>query len=213
MPTQSRLWVAFIATVVTGLVVIGWLQVGQPAPVAQNTSSISLAAPKETTGAPLSAPVPEPEDYRHDDYRKPVPTTPKGATVLNAPQALELWSQKNAIFIDVYPRPPKPPNLPAGTLWRDPSHQTIEHAKWLPNVGYGVLSAEVDSYFRRNLTALTSRDLSKPIVFFCLRDCWMSWNSAKRAMAYGYNNVLWFPDGTDAWQEIGQLVVDVQPEK
>jgi rhodanese-related sulfurtransferase len=28
----------------------------------------------------------------------------------------------------------------------------------------------------------------------------MSWNAAKRALSIGYNNVAWYPDGTDGWQ-------------
>ena len=212
MPAHLTRWLMVLATLVVIVGTVVWLRQSSPYDIAISANANSISEKKDNAGLPASR-VPEPDDYRHDDYRKPVPATLKGATVLTAPQALELWSQKSAVFIDVYPRPPKPPNLPAGTLWRDPSHQTVEHAKWLPNVGYGVLSAEVDSYFRRNLTVLTSGDLSKPIVLFCLRDCWMSWNSAKRALAYGYTRVYWFPDGTDAWQEIGQLVVDVQPEK
>ena len=31
----------------------------------------------------------------------------------------------------------------------------------------------------------------------------MSWNAAKRALALGYGNVAWFPDGTDAWEALG----------
>ncbi|PPC86349.1 MAG: hypothetical protein CTY31_08520 [Hyphomicrobium sp.] len=186
--------------------------INQPVPVAEIANSTNQTA-LEDSNAPSTTIVPEPSDYRQDDYRKPVPATLKGATVLDAAQALDLWSSNTAIFIDVYPRPPKPANLPAGTLWRDPSHQSIEHAKWLPNVGYGVLSTAVDSYFRNTLMKLTQADMAKPIVFFCVRNCWMSWNSAKRALAYGFTRVYWFPDGTDAWQEIGQLVLDVQPEK
>jgi PQQ-dependent catabolism-associated CXXCW motif protein len=211
MPPPFARGLVRFATVATGLVVVGWLFNGQTAKVAHSTNSATETRLKETVATP-TATVPEPVDYRHDDYRKPVPATLKGATVLDAAQALDLWSSKTAIFIDVYPRPPKPANLPAGTLWRDPSHQSIENAKWLPNVGYGVLSDAVDSYFRSTLMTLTQGDMAKPIVFFCVRNCWMSWNSAKRALAYGYTRIYWFPDGTDAWQEIGQLVVDVQPE-
>jgi PQQ-dependent catabolism-associated CXXCW motif protein len=36
-------------------------------------------------------------------------------------------------------------------------------------------------------------------VVYCLKDCWMSWNAAKRALAMGYTNVAWYPDGTDGW--------------
>ena len=85
-----------------------------------------------------------------------------------------MWSAKIAVFIDVYPHPPKPADLPAGTIWRDTSHMTIEDAVWLPNVGYGVLSAEHDAYFRRDLATLTKGDKTKPLVFFCTKNCWMS---------------------------------------
>lgn len=210
-PPFARRLVRF-AIVAAGLVAIGWMPINQPSLVAENAIS-SRQIVLDDARTPSTATVPEPSDYRQDDYRRPVPATLKGATVLEVAQALDLWTSNTAIFIDVYPRPPKPVNLPAGTLWRDPSHQSIEHAKWLPNVGYGVLSTAVDSYFRNTLMKLTQADMAKPIVFFCVRNCWMSWNAAKRALAYGFKRVYWFPDGTDAWQEIGQLVVDVQPEK
>ncbi|MFN0219304.1 MAG: PQQ-dependent catabolism-associated CXXCW motif protein [Hyphomicrobium sp.] len=160
-----------------------------------------------------SPPSAEPEGYRMEDYRKPVPATLRGAIVLSAKAALELWRGGSAVFIDVYPHAPKPANLPAGTLWREPVHYSIENAKWLPNVGYGVLSRDTEAYFRSSLERLTGGVRSIPIVFFCLRNCWMSWNAAKRAMSDGYTAVNWFPDGSDAWQEIGQLVTEVKPEK
>jgi rhodanese-related sulfurtransferase len=28
----------------------------------------------------------------------------------------------------------------------------------------------------------------------------MSWNAAKRALAMGYTNVAWYPEGTDGWE-------------
>lgn len=79
------------------------------------------------------------------------------------------------------------------------------------NVGYGVLAPAVEDYFKRNLEKLTGGDKSKAVVFYCLRDCWMSWNAAKRALTYGYTNVNWYPDGTDGWQEIGLPVTEVKP--
>lgn len=160
----------------------------------------------------LATPPPEPSDYRTGDYRKPVPATLKGATVLSPKAASALWAKGGAVFIDVYPHAPKPNNLPAGTIWREPQHFSIEGAKWVANAGYGVLSVETEAYFKRHLEALTGGDKAKPVVIFCLRNCWMSWNAAKRAIAYGYTNVLWFSEGTDAWQEIGQPVVEVTPE-
>jgi len=151
----------------------------------------------------------EPPDYRLDNYRSPVPLTLRGAKALNGDEAADLWNANGATFIDVYPQAPKPANLPAGTFWRDPVHRSIEGAHWLPNVGYGALSAKVNDYFRTRLDRLTGGNRDAPIVFFCLRDCWMSWNAAKRALELGYSNVMWFRDGTDAWQELGYPLVNV----
>lgn len=171
-----------------------------------------FASAEDVSGpAPAGPPAPEPDTYRTDHYRAPVPLTLKGATVLSSADAMKVWSQKQAIFIDVYPHPPKPEGLPAGTIWRETTHMTIENAVWLPNVGYGVLSSFYDNYFRRNLETLTKGDKQKPLVFFCLRNCWMSWNAAKRALSYGYSNVSWYRDGTDGWQETGGLVVEAHP--
>jgi PQQ-dependent catabolism-associated CXXCW motif protein len=56
------------------------------------------------------------------------------------------------------------------------------------------------AYFRRGLAAATGNEPSHPLVFFCLRHCWMSWNAAKRAIDDGYTSVSWFADGTDGWK-------------
>ena len=145
-----------------------------------------------------------------DNFRTPVPATLKGAKVLSNDQAADLWNKDGAVFIDVYPQAPKPPNLPAGTFWREPSHRSIEGAHWLPNVGYGALNATVDASFRANLEKLSKGKRDAPLVFFCLKDCWMSWNAAKRALEYGYTNVMWFRDGTDGWQELGYPLAEVK---
>lgn len=155
--------------------------------------------------------VAEPEGYRTDEYRAPVPKTLTGARVIGADEAEVLLKAGSAVFIDVYPRAPKPPNLPAGTVWRDPTHMTIEGAHWLPNVGYGVLSEEFESYFKTRLARLTDGDRARPVVFFCLKDCWMSWNAGKRALSWGYTNVIWFSEGTDTWQEAGFDLVKATP--
>lgn len=155
----------------------------------------------------------EPDGYRLDEYRTPVPKTLKGARVVTADEAERMWNGRVAIFIDVYPRAPKPANLPPNTVWRDPTHQTIERAHWLPNVGYGVLPDGVEQYFKAQLERLTGGKRDAALVMFCLRNCWMSWNAAKRAISYGYSNVIWFADGTDGWQEIGNRLVNVEPEK
>lgn len=162
-------------------------------------------------GAVDAAAVPEPDGYRTDAYRAPVPKTLAGARVIQADEAERLLKSGEAVFIDVFPRAPKPPNLPAGTVWRDPTHLTIEGAHWLPNVGFGVLSPAFEDYFKSRLERLTGGDRARPVVFFCLKDCWMSWNAAKRAREWGHANVIWFSEGTDAWQEAGFDLVKATP--
>ena len=153
----------------------------------------------------------EPDGYRTSDYRAPVPATLAGARVIDTEHAARIWRQNSAILIDVLPRPVRPENLPAGTIWRDPVRASLPGSVWLPNVGYGVLPPAVEQYFASRLESLTGGDKARALVFFCERDCWMSWNAAKRAMALGYRNVAWFPDGVDGWQEAGLPLVEVQP--
>lgn len=153
---------------------------------------------------------PEPDGYRMADYRAPTPATLRSVRVVTAEEAFSLWRQRAAVFIDVMPRAPKPEGLAPGTIWREPPHRTIPGAAWLPNVGYGRLAAETASYFHAAMEKLTGGDKAKPVLFFCLADCWMSWNAAKRAREeYGYSAVIWFPEGTDGWTSAapeGELV-------
>ncbi len=150
--------------------------------------------------APAAETAAEPNDYRTDRYRAPVPATLKGARVIDT-DAAEALKANGAVFIDVFPQAPKPPNLPKSTVWRAPKHETIKDAVWLPNVGYGVLNDEFKAYFQTGLEKLSGGDKTKELVFFCLRDCWMSWNAAKRALEWGYENIVWYPDGVDGWRE------------
>lgn len=156
-------------------------------------------------------PIVEPSGYRMDAYRSPVPATLTGAKVVGLEGAKALQDGKAAVFIDVYPRAPKPPNLPATTVWRDPPHESLPGAVWLANTGYGLLPPAVEAYFSERLATLTGNDKSKTLVFFCLRDCWMSWNAGKRALAMGYANVVWFPEGVDAWKEADLPIVLLEP--
>jgi PQQ-dependent catabolism-associated CXXCW motif protein len=89
---------------------------------------------------------------------------------------------------------------------------TIPRSVWLPDTGYGELAPVTADYFRGSLQRVTEGDQSKLLVIFCLRDCWMSWNAAKRAIEWGYRNVAWYPDGSDGWQEASLPLVEATPE-
>lgn len=153
------------------------------------------------TFSAVAAPA-EPPSYRLDDYQSPVPATLNGKPALDVAQAKKFW-ESGALFIDVLPHAPRPQGLAPETLFIDKPHVSIKGAIWLPEVGRGEISAQTDAYFRQSLSALTAGDFSKKIVVFCKRDCWMSWNAARRAQAYGYKNILWFSDGIEAWREAG----------
>ena len=155
--------------------------------------------------------VEEPVGYRMDEYKAPVPDTLQGAKVVDTKEAEALWREKKAVFIDVMPNTPKPTNLPAGTIWKDKVREDIPGSIWLANVGYGAIPKETADYFRQGLEAHTASDESRPILFYCMTDCWMSWNAAKRAVEWGYTSVIWYPLGADGWQNVGLPLEEKRP--
>ena len=170
---------------------------------------IALIAPvaAEAGDAP-----PEPDSYRQSDYRAPTPATLKDARVLTTDEAAALWRAGQTAFIDVMPQAPRPKDLPADVVWRDKPRFDIPGSVWLPDTGYGELAPIMLDYFRRGLDkALDGR--SRPLVFYCLKQCWMSWNAAKRALALGYSNVAWYPDGADGWGAAGLPLEKRAPER
>ncbi|WMT78035.1 PQQ-dependent catabolism-associated CXXCW motif protein [Bradyrhizobium sp. Ash2021] len=156
--------------------------------------------------------VPEPDGYRMDDYRTRVPDTLAGARVLTTAEAETIWRARTGAFIDVLPRPPKPQNLPPGTVWRDKPRFNIPGSIWLPDTGYGKLAEATEDYLRRGLARASGGNNAALLVIYCQTDCWMSWNAAKRALSYGYTNVAWFPEGTDGWERASLPVAESQPE-
>ena len=169
-------------------------------------SSSAAAAARADEQAP-----PEPGGYRTENYRAPVPRTLAGARVATTAEVEALWKRGGGAFVDVLPRPPKP-KLPPDTLWRDEPRPDIPGSVWLPDTGYGALPPEMEAYFRDGMIKATRGDRAKPVVIYCLRNCWMSWNAARRAVAMGYTHVIWYPDGTDGWSEAGLPSKDATPE-
>jgi PQQ-dependent catabolism-associated CXXCW motif protein len=159
-----------------------------------------------------AADVPEPESYRLEDYRAPTPATLRGAKVIGTQEAEQLWRSHVASFVDVLPRPPRPRNLPAGTLWRDKPRPDIPGSTWLPDTGYGELAPGMAGYFVKGLEKATHGDHARLLVLYCLDDCWMSWNAAKRAQEIGYSNVAWYREGTDGWLAAGLPLEEATPE-
>jgi PQQ-dependent catabolism-associated CXXCW motif protein len=141
------------------------------------------------------------EGYRITEFRAPVPEIVPAAVTLTTEELRTLMESKPVILIDVLPTPVKPKDRPENLLWLPPARYNIPGSHWLPNVGFGGLSDALDRYYKENLKNLTKGNYAANLVIYCLADCWMSWNAAKRAATeYGYSNVYWYADGTSGWE-------------
>ncbi len=169
-------------------------------------------APSRFSAPAHAATAAEPSSYRLSDYRAPTPATLDGQQGLTTAEAHALWAEHKAVFVDVLPHPPKPANLLPGTVWRDKPRDGIPGSVWLPDTGYGALAPPVQAYFANGLRTASQGRKDAALVFYCQRQCWMSWNAAKRAKSLGYSHVLWYPDGTNGWSEAGYQLERRQPQ-
>ena len=142
--------------------------------------------------------------YRYAHYRAPVPAHHPDAAVLDAGQLEELIAENDPVLLDVMPRVEPghphhlrgiPPNAPRVTL--PASH-------WAPNVGYPALEPSLEEALRELLVELTDGNTARPVVVFCMTNCWMAWNAARRISRYGYESVYWYPGGADDWARQGR---------
>ena len=180
--------------------------------VAQPAAQALADDPRPATEDAIDGPRPaEPAGYRMDGYRAPTPLSLAGAKTVDTAEAEALWREKGAVFLDVMPRDNHPANLPAGTVWRDRPRDHIPGSVWLANVGYGALSPEMESYFRSSLATLSNGDRDRPLLFYCRAACWMSWNAGKRAMEWGYTQVIWYDAGTDGWSKAALPLEKAEP--
>ncbi len=147
------------------------------------------------------------------DYRAPVPQELPGGRAIGTAEAAALFeSRRDVVWIDVLSAPSRPADLPPTSLWRPSPRRGIPGSLWLPGVGYGVLSPEAERWFRAALQRATQGDHDRPVVFYCLADCWMSWNAARRAIGWGWRNILWYREGTDGWEAAGRPTEPLHPE-
>lgn len=168
----------------------------------------SLAVVAATLGA--AAEFDAATGYRTDRYRAPVDRPIEGGVEVNLETLDRLSREDHAALIDVMPARA---GYDAGTgRWRlvEP-RQNIPGSVWLPDVGRGVIEPELAAYFRSALARLTQERPGRPLVFYCMADCWMSWNAVKRAASFGFRNVYWYPAGSDGWRDAGRPLVAGDP--
>jgi PQQ-dependent catabolism-associated CXXCW motif protein len=154
-----------------------------------------------------------PDGYRMSHYRAPTPATVPHAVTLDTIELAALIDSGSVRLVDVQAVVVRPETAEFGFAWlpNEPRYN-IPGSVWLPNVGYGQLEPHMDAYFRHHLRRVTSGRLDRPLVFYCVADCWMSWNAVQRAHRYGYHALYWYRGGTDAWQAAGRPLQEGQPE-
>ncbi len=158
----------------------------------------------------LGGAAPEPDGYRLDDYRAPVPDTLRGGEVVHTNAMRDIVARQEAVLIDVLPAPRRPEGMRPGMPWLPEPHRSLPGAVWWPDVGRGALSPALERAFRERLQQAAGTP-PRLVVFFCLSNCWMSWNAAKRAIGWGYV-VAWFPEGVDGWEAAGLPTEPVKPQ-
>lgn len=157
--------------------------------------------------------VPEPRGYWLGPIHGTLPQTITGGHVIHTAALAALLRRGPVRLVDVASAPVRPPHMAAGALWLPLPHRDVPGSVWIPDAGRGVITPAFDAFFRRRLETLSGHDRSAPVVIYCHEQCWMSWNAAKRAIYYGYRNVLWYPDGIEAWTRAGHPVAIVSAER
>lgn len=147
------------------------------------------------------------DGYRLFRYRSPTPEHAKGGTTINTAQLVSMLnSEQPPALLDVQP-----------VSWNNvfiltKPRQHIPHSTWIPNVGTGELEDGWEDYYRHHLKKATDGNKNFPVVIYCRADCWMSWNAVMRAAEWGYNELYWYRNGTDAWREHEYEMVNAIPE-
>jgi PQQ-dependent catabolism-associated CXXCW motif protein len=155
----------------------------------------------------------EPSGYWTGPINAPVPKTLSGGTVIHTARQLRtLLSHGGTVIVDVSNAPRRPENLAPGAPWLPLPHRAIPGSLWIPGVGLGEIPVAVDDFYRQRLAEATNEHLARPLIIYCHKTCWLSWNAAKRAISYGYRNVYWYPHGIEGWKAAGYPTSVIEPQ-
>ena len=139
----------------------------------------------------------EPEGYRLDDYRAPTPETVAGGVVIDTEAAYKLLARRRCHLGRRPPGTAAPREFAAAGIMDAGAAPQYPGQPVAAGCGRGALSPELEAYFRVHLEAAVEGVRDRPIVFYCLADCWMSWNATKRRRELGYTQLYWYRDGVD----------------
>ena len=134
--------------------------------------------------------VPSQVQLKRPPFHQATPLEVPGAHTLRTTELKDLLaSRRNAVVIDVL----------------DQAGPSVPGAHWLPSGGYaGNFRDAIQQSLASRLAAATGGDKTAPIVTLCHSSmCWLSYNTALRAVALGYQNVYWYRGGREAWTTAG----------
>ena len=152
------------------------------------------------------------QGYRASHYRGPVPRAPEGVSRIAPAAVATLVPDRDVLLIDVLPA--EGGQRQGDGTWRLAQERpSLPGAHWFPEAGRGSPPPAIAEGFARGIARLTRRNKARMIVTFCLADCWMSWNAARRLRALGYTNVWWLAEGTDGWRDLGLPLMPAIPER
>ncbi len=164
------------------------------------------------SGPASAGPAAEPAGFWTGPMRGQTPASLAGANVIDAKALAALIASDRPLLIDVAAEEAKPAGMAPDALWL-PIHRSVPGSVWMPGAGDGALTPPQDALLTAQVDALTAGAKAKPVVVFCHRDCWASWNAAKRLVRQGYLRVYWFPDGVEGWQDAYEAgVIKQDPE-
>ncbi len=148
---------------------------------------------------------------RIEKQRAPVPDDIPAPIKKVDTQQAKILLKNEAIPLDVFGALQSRYDELDGTWLVGKKRKSLPGAVWLPETGRGSLLPVIETFLKTNLERLTSGDKNKPLLVFCISDCWMSWNASQHMARLGYTNVNWFPLGADGWEEAGEKLVPVTP--
>ena len=150
-----------------------------------------------------AAAVPEPAGFWTGPIGGPVPASLSGGRVIHTMKLATFLKSTAVLVVDVSDAPRRPAGLAPRSPWLPLPHQVITGGIWVPGAGAGIIDAPVETLFSAQLAQGTAHEMAHPIVIYCHKNCWLSWNAAKRAIGYGYRRVFWYPDGMEGWRAAG----------
>lgn len=163
---------------------------------------LTAAGPADWRASPFHDPV---TLYRIDRPRSPVPAPPEGVVALDDAGVARLAGR--ALLIDVSPVVAGRRDPASGRWALAEAAQSIPGALWFPEAGRAPGDPAIVGHFLARVPALAA---GRPVIVFCLADCWMSWNAALRLHRAGLK-VAWYGAGRDGWAAAGRPLAPVMP--